>query len=116
MTARRAARAVGLTGAVRDGRGVPPELLDPQHEVWRTDAATQRWATRHRLKVRATPGANFPRRFAAARDAWAADRGLTNRWNRPDAARMRELGVPMSGLSRLVYTAAGTVVGGLEDE
>lgn len=110
MSSRRQARAAQLAGVVdMSGTGVPAELLDVHHRVWRSDHATAAWFTRHGLvwatRDRDTVGQFWPRRYQAAMRAWAMANGLFDSWDRPDVKRLRELGIMTTGFGSLCRLA-----------
>lgn len=86
--------------------GVPVELLDHDHEVWRAPDLWVRWCRRHLSGTPLVPrDAWWFHRFGRAVHAWAADCGFDKgdgKWPFfPDWNRLQLLGIkPVSSLER----------------
>ena len=83
--------------------GVPLELADPDHPVWASKKSTEALTRRLGLEPRWSP---FPpsamrdpdfERFAAVRQAWAAQAGMLAPWGGLDCHALREAGVFAGG-------------------
>ena len=77
--------------------GVPAELLDRQHPLWRDPDAFARWCARYGVTVPSS--VTWAERFERGRDGWARADGITTRsgGTAVDHGRLRDLGVPHVG-------------------
>ncbi|MGN7247103.1 hypothetical protein ACTHQ1_05130 [Janibacter anophelis] len=78
-------------------KGVPLELADPDHAVWKTQAGAEKLAARHGLEPRWSPASIYRHpaweRFAAVRAAWAIHAGIVTSWGTPDWRGLEAAGV-----------------------
>lgn len=107
MSSRRAARA-GIDRRVARRDGLPVELSDRHHPVWKDAAATQQLlddlglAVSDRRRRRSLSELAWWARFDAVRDAWCRANGLMHpQWvDNIDNRQARRVGVDMSSSSR----------------
>lgn len=114
MSARRAARAAATKNVAA---GVPVELADPDHRVWRSAEDTAALAAAYGLPYTEPEPSivrdPYWRRFDAVRDAYCAAHGLMSETYKasPDWHRLRAVGIYASHRApRFVTMLDGTVV------
>ena len=79
--------------------GVPPELADPDHKVWRSREATEALVARYGLEPHWNPAPPSAlrdpdfERFKAVRRAWATRAGMLTTWGTPDRHQLEAAGV-----------------------
>lgn len=78
-------------------RGVPPELADPDHAVWKSQATAEKLAARHGLSPRWSPASIYRHpaweRFNSVRTAWAVEAEAVTEWGTPDWRALEAAGV-----------------------